>query len=91
MKSLILALALIGAGAVQASQADEIRVAKSAGDVAACQVVGQVQSMPPYWTLHAALNQVKAQAASLHADTILLTSSKLNGWFTTATAYRCAK
>jgi hypothetical protein len=34
---------------------------------------------------------VKAQAASLHADTLLITSSKLNGWFTTATAYRCAK
>jgi hypothetical protein len=87
VKALVMTFALVAAAAAHAG---EIRVAKTAADVAACTVVGQVQSMPPYWTIHAALNQVKAQAASLHADTILLTSSKLNGWFTTATAYRCA-
>jgi hypothetical protein len=86
MKAAILLLvATLGASAAQAG---DVRVVKSPDG---CTVVGQVQSMPPYWTLHAALNQVKAQAVSLHADTLLLTSSKLNGWFTTATAYRCVK
>ena len=82
----VLVIALIAAGTAQAG---DLRVVKSADDVANCTVLGQVQSTPPYWTIHAAVNQVKAQAASLHADTLLITGH--NGWFTTATAYRCAK
>jgi hypothetical protein len=89
MKSaIVLFVAILAASAAQAG---DVQVTRDPSTVSSCQVLGMVQSSPPYWTLHAALNQVKAQAVSLHADTILLTSSKLNGWFTTATAYRCAK
>jgi hypothetical protein len=88
MKTAFVILALVAASA---AQADDLKVTRDSSKVTDCTVLGQVQSTPPYWTLHAALNQVKAQAVSLHADTLLITSSKLNGWFTTATAYRCAK
>lgn len=82
-------VAVLSAAVILAAsaQAGEITVAKDAAAVANCAALGQVQSNPPYWTLNAALRQVKRHAELLHGDTVLIVNSNL--WFTTAMAYRC--
>lgn len=65
-----------------------MRITLRPDDVARCELLGIVESSPPYMGPNDGVNQLRNKAAALGADTLLLTSTgAMRG--KTGAAYRC--
>jgi hypothetical protein len=74
-----------------AAHADDLTVTRNLTDVAACTVVGQVQSQGYLWSYNHAIKQMTAQSLALHANTLLVLKPPLITNSIQGVAYQCAK
>jgi hypothetical protein len=83
---ILVAFAMLSGCVTLAPEAEKVKIAKSAADVAGCRVLGAVEAHPPFAGPNDGMNQLKNKVAGLGGNALFVTSYNLSA---TGMAYQC--